>query len=149
MPGWTCCERYFEDYSVGERFAGPRKTVDQADVSAFAGLTWDFHPAHTDESFATERYGGRIAHGMLTFSIVTGLTVEYNLLAISYGYEKVRFPHPVRPGDTIAAAAEVKAKREHRRPDIGLVVKHYTGTNQDDAIVFVCEHILAVQRRGS
>lgn len=148
MPGWSYCERFFEDYHVGETTTGPRKTIDQADISAFAGLTWDFHPAHTDELFAGERYGGRIAHGMLTFSVVTGLTVEYNLLAISYGYERVRFPRPVRAGDTVGATAVVKELREHRRPNIGLVVKEYTGTNQADEVVFVCEHILAVERRG-
>jgi acyl dehydratase len=147
MPGWVYCERHYEDYAVGEATKTPRKTIDQADVSAFAGLTWDFHPAHTDEVFAAERYGGRIAHGMLTFSVVTGLTVEYNLLAISYGYEQVRFPNPVRPGDTVGATAEVVELRDHRKPEIGLVVKAYTGTNQSGDVVFACRHLLAVDRR--
>jgi len=149
MPGWTYCERYFEDYAVGETTSTPRKTIDQADISAFAGLTWDFHPAHTDEVFAAERYEGRIAHGMLTFSVVTGLTVEYNLLAISYGYERVRFPGVVRPGDTVGATAEVVELRDHRKPDIGLVVKAYTGTNQAGDVVFACQHLLAVDRRSA
>lgn len=146
MPGWSYCERYFDDYAVGERAEGPRKTIDQADISQFAGLTWDFHPAHVDDVFAVDRYGGRIAHGMLTFAVVTGLTVEYNLRAISYGYERVRFPRPVRAGDTLGATAEVVELREHRRPELGLVVKAYTGANQDGDVVFVCQHLLAVDR---
>jgi len=147
MPGWNMVERYFEDYVVGERDVERRRTVDQADVNMFAGLTLDFHPAHIDRSYADERYGGRLVHGMLTFSIVTGLNVEYNLRAISYGYEKARFPAPVKAGDTIVASAEVVELKEHRNPKIGLVTKKYTGTNQDGTVVFSCLHILAVDRR--
>lgn len=146
MPGWTYCERFFHEYVVGERTEGPRKTIDQAEIAQFAGLTWDFHPAHVDEVFAQDRYGGRIAHGMLTFSIVTGLTVEYNLRAISYGYDRVRFPGAVRAGDTLSAVAEVVELRDHRRPELGLVVKAYTGSNQHGELVFACRHLLAVDR---
>lgn len=149
MPGWQTIERYFEDYTIGERDIERRRTVDQADTTMFAGLTLDFHPAHIDESFAAPRYGGRLVHGMLTFSIVTGLCVEYNMKAISYGYEKVRFPAPVRAGDTIVAWSEVVDVAPHRKPEIGLVTKKYTGQNQDGATVFSCLHILAVDRKAS
>lgn len=147
MPGWQNCERFFEDYKIGEREPERRRTVDQADISQFAGLTLDFHPAHIDRMYADERYGGRLAHGMLTFSLVTGLNVEYNLLAISYGYEKVRFPKPVLAGDTVVAQSEVVDLQPHRRPDIGLVTKRYTGVNQRGETVFSCLHTLAVDRR--
>jgi acyl dehydratase len=147
MPGSQNCERYFEDYQIGEREPERRRTVDQADISQFAGLTLDFHPAHIDRMYADERYGGRLAHGMLTFSLVTGLNVEYNLLAISYGYEKVRFPKPVLAGDTVVAQSEVVDLQPHRRPAIGLVTKRYTGVNQRGETVFSCLHTLAVDRR--
>ncbi|MCO4319164.1 MaoC family dehydratase N-terminal domain-containing protein [Phyllobacterium sp. 21LDTY02-6] len=149
MPGWQTIERYFEDYTIGERDIERRRTVDQADTTMFAGLTLDFHPAHIDESFAAPRYGGRLVHGMLTFSIVTGLCVEYNMKAISYGYEKVRFPAPVRAGDTIVAWSEVMELTPHRKPEIGLVTKKYTGQNQDGVTVFSCLHILAIDRKAS
>jgi acyl dehydratase len=140
-------ERYFEDYEVGERQHGGQRTVDQADINLFAGLTLDFHPAHVSRLYADKRYGGRLAHGVLTFAVVNGLLVEYNLYAVSYGYEKIRFPRPVHAGDTLTATAEVVDLRPHRRDDIGLVVKHYTGLNQDEEIVLVCDHLLAVDRR--
>ncbi|QKJ88651.1 MaoC family dehydratase [Paramixta manurensis] len=149
MPGWSYAERYFEDYQLGEREPERRRTLDQADISQFAGLTLDFHPAHIDSTYADPRYGGRLVHGMLTFSLVTGLNVEYNLLAISYGYEKVRFPNPLRAGDTLIASAEVVALTPHRKPHIGLVTKQYTGKNQHGEVVFSCQHILAVERRGA
>lgn len=146
MPGWQTLERYFEDYALGEREPERRRTVDQSDINQFAGLTLDFHPAHIDRTYADERYGGRLVHGMLTFSLVTGLNVEYNLRAISYGYEKVRFPNPVRAGDTVIAQSEVVELKPHRRPDIGLVTKRYTGINQRGETVFSCLHTLAVDR---
>jgi acyl dehydratase len=148
MPGWTLVERRFEDYVLGEIDVDRSRTIDQSDVSQFAGLTLDFHPAHTDEMFASERYGGRIAHGVLTFALVTGLCVEYNMLAISYGYDRLRFPQPVRPGDTVIANSEVVDLAEHRRPEIGLVTKQYTGRNQHGDVVMSCRHILAVDRAG-
>lgn len=147
MPGWQTVERYFEDYALGEQEGERRRTVDQGDISQFAGLTLDFHPAHTDATYADPRYGGRLVHGMLTFALVTGLNVEYNLRAISYGYEKVRFPAPVRAGDTIIARSEVIELTPHKRPEIGLVTKRYIATNQDGAVVFGCLHVLAVDRR--
>lgn len=146
MPGPTSVERFFEDYSVGERYESLARTIDQADINLFAGLTLDLHPAHVDAVFAERRYGGRLAHGMLTFSLVTGLTVEYNFRAISYGYDRVRFPAAVRAGDTISAVSEVTELREHRDPMYGLVVKRYTASRQDGDVIFVCDHVLAVER---
>lgn len=147
MPGWQTVERYFEDYVVGEQDVERRRTVDQADINQFAGLTLDFHPAHIDETYAAPRYGGRLVHGMLTFSLVTGLNVEYNLRAISYGYDQVRFPGAVHAGDTIIARSEVVELKPHRRGTIGLVVKRYTATNQNGDVVFSCLHTLAVDCR--
>ncbi len=147
MPGWQNIEKYFEDYALHERDIERRRTIDQSDINQFAGLTLDFHPAHVDRVYADERYGGRLAHGMLTFSLVTGLNVEYNMLAISYGYEKVRFPKPVFAGDTVTAQTEVIGLEPHRKPTIGLVTKKYTGVNQRGEVVFSCLHTLAVDRR--
>jgi acyl dehydratase len=140
-------ERFFEDYEVGERLTSGQRTIDQADINLFAGLTQDFHPAHVSAPYANERFGGRLAHGVLTFAIVTGLLVEYNLLAVSYGYERIRFPHAVCAGDTVSATAEVVELRPHRRPEIGLVVKRYIGSNQAGDVVMACDHLLAVDRR--
>ena len=113
----------------------------------FAALTGDHHPAHTDEAFATPLFGGRIAHGVLTFGVVVGMTVELNGLAVAYGYERIRFPTTVLAGDRITATSEVIELRDHRRPELGLVTKRYTGTKADGRVAVVCDHILAVQKR--
>lgn len=148
MAGILIEQRFFDDYVLGERFRSMGRTLDQGDISLFAGITQDFHPAHVDAAFADEAYGGRIAHGMLTFAVVTGLTVEYNLAAISYGYDKVRFPAPVRAGQTVVATSEVIELRDARSPDHGLVAKQYEGRLNDGTVVFVAKHTLAVRRTG-
>ena len=140
-------ERFYEDYALDERGGGGSRTLDQSDINTFAGLTMDFHPAHVDRAFAEERFGGRLVHGVLTFGLVVGLTVEYNPRAVAYGYERIRFPRPVLAGDTITATSVVTDLSEHRRPGIGLVTKEYTGVNQHGDTVLACRHILAVDRR--
>lgn len=140
-------EKFVEDYSLGEKSVTGGKTVGHSDINAFAGLTLDFHPAHIDQVFAEAQFGNRMAHGMLTFSLVTGLACEYNLRAFSYGYDKVRFLRPVFPGDTISATSEVVGIDPRPSKPHGLVRKRYEGFNNSGELVFVCEHILAVERR--
>src|SRR5437773_1544939 len=64
----------FEDFTVGETLVSPGRTIEAADINLFAGLTGDFYPLHVDEVVAQgTRFGGRIAHGPLTFAIAVGL----------------------------------------------------------------------------
>ncbi|WP_058857053.1 MaoC family dehydratase [Nocardia jinanensis] len=139
-------DRWFEDYTLGETGTGGTRIIEAADIAWFAHLTGDHHPAHTDPGFAEPRFGSVIAHGVLTFGVVVGLTVEYNGRAVAYGYDRIRFPRPVRPGDTLRATSEVVDLADHRNPRIGLVTKQYTGTNQHGDTVLVCKHVLAVDR---
>ena len=139
-------DRYFEDYAIGETGAGRSRVIDAADIARFADLTGDHHPAHTDPGYAAPKFGSVIAHGVLTFGVVVGLTVEYNGRAVAYGYDRIRFPRPVLPGDTVRATSEVIDLADHRNPGIGLVTKQYTAVNQNGDTVLVCKHVLAVDR---
>ncbi|WP_449278049.1 MaoC family dehydratase [Leucobacter sp. GX24907] len=145
-PGVETFERVFGDYRLGETTTTGPRIISDDDIVDFARLTGDEHPAHTDAEFSTARFGGRLSHGVLTFGVVVGLTVEYNRLAVAYGYDRIRFPGPVLAGDVITATSEVIELKEHRNPDIGLVVKQYTGVNQRGEVVVVAQHTLAVQR---
>jgi len=62
--------RYFEEFQVGETLVSGRRTITEADVTAFAGLSGDFNPLHIDEVFAQSTpFKGRIAHGLLVVAI--------------------------------------------------------------------------------
>jgi 3-hydroxybutyryl-CoA dehydratase len=92
------------------------KTIEQADVDAFAGVTGDHNPVHVDEEFAkTTRFGRRIAHGMLTASLIS--SVLANKLpgeGSVYLGQTLKFVAPVFPGDEITARVTVKEIREDK-----------------------------------
>lgn len=140
--------RYFEDYAIGEVATAEPRHITADDIEAFADLTGDDHPAHTDPEFATPVYGGQISHGVLTFGVVVGMTMERNELAVAYGYDRIRFPSMLIAGERISATSEVIDLREHKRPELGLVTKRYVGTKSDGSVAVVCDHILAVRKRA-
>jgi len=108
---------YFEDYEVGERRTTPGRTITEADITNFAGLSGDWHPLHTDAEFADATpYGERVAHSMLVLSIGSALASrlgQYEALPKSfiafYGMEDVKFLAPVLIGDTIHLETEIAA----------------------------------------
>ena len=106
---------YFEDYEVGEKMVSPARTLTEADIINYAGLTGDWHPLHTDVEFAKKTpFGERVAHGMLTLCIGSSLIFrlgQYVALPKSfiafYGMDSVKFPNPARIGDTIHCEVEI------------------------------------------
>jgi len=107
-------DRNFDRLREGERFVTRGRTVTEADVVLFAGLTGDMHPQHVDAEWsAGSRFGERIAHGMLIASYAVGL--------MPFGPERVValrrvgdlvFKQPARIGDTIHVEGEIADKRE-------------------------------------
>lgn len=114
-----------EDFQVGETFVSPGRTITEADLVAFSGLTWDTNPAHTDEEHAKKSpFGKRIAHGALTLSYATGLLAKSGRMdetAIAFlSIERWEFKGPVCPGDTIRLhTTTVAAQRSRSKPDRG------------------------------
>jgi acyl dehydratase len=110
-------KRWLEDYAVGEKLVSPARTLTESDVHAFAALTGDWHPLHTDVDYAAASpFGERIAHGMLVLSVGSALIFRLGphvylprSFVAFYGMERVRFTAPVRLGDTIRLEAEVAA----------------------------------------
>jgi acyl dehydratase len=122
------------------------KTIEQADVDAFADLTGDHNPVHVDEEFAkTTRFGRRIAHGMLTASLIS--SVLANKLpgeGSVYLGQTLKFVAPVFPGDTITARVTVKEIRE----DKPIARLETVCRNQRDEIVIRGEAtVLATDKR--
>ena len=142
---------YYEDFEEGMVFETPRRTITEADIVNFACLSGDFNPLHVDEEFAKNTiFGRRIAHGALTFAVMTGL---WDMLGIIkgttiafYGVDKLRFIKPVYPGDTLRVKITVTEKKEKETG--GLVVLHNEVLNQRDEVVLVCDVKLLVKKKS-
>jgi acyl dehydratase len=143
---------YFEDVEVGFRFETPRRTVTEADLIAFAGVSGDFNPLHTDAVFAADSiYGERIAHGALVLSLATGLRQRVGLFdGTLMGLLEIRswrFKAPVLIGDTIRVVNEVAELRQTSKPDRGIMVHRVEVTKQDDTVAAEGELVLLLRRR--
>ena len=79
-------EKYFDDYQMGEIVPAASRTVTEADVVNFAGVSGDYHPLHVNDLFAQKsQFGRRIAHGMLTLTIMSGLMHSAGIAGYSVG----------------------------------------------------------------
>jgi acyl dehydratase len=142
--------QYFEDYAVGHVRETSGRTITETDIVTHAGQTGDFFPHHMDAEFCkTQPFGQRIAHGTLTFAVAVGMGAgEVNPHAMTYGYDRLRFPKPVFIGDTIRVKLAIKEKRDHKNPEYGIVVEALEAVNQRGEAVCAAEHLLLVKRKG-
>lgn len=133
---------YFEDFSVGDTFESPRRTVTETDVVMHAAMGGDWTEAHTNKEYAEDElfFGQRVAHAPLTYQIQIGLMVRMGIFertVMAYmGIEELNFPAPVFIDDTIYHELEVLEKRElETRDDGGLVALRTVIRKTDDEIV--------------
>ncbi len=131
---------YWEEWEVGAEFESPARTVTEADIVAFAGLSGDYNPLHVNEEYCkTTIFGGRIAHGPLVYAIAAGLLFQLHLyddtLIAFLGFENLKFTKPVKPGDTIRARIKVLDKRESSHSDRGIMRRQLLVLNQLGEVV--------------
>ncbi|HEC35202.1 MAG TPA: dehydratase [Anaerolineae bacterium] len=131
--------QYFEELTVGGAVESPGRTITEADILSFAGLSGDYNPLHTDAEYArTTIFGERIAHGLLGLSIASGLAWRTGLVegtAEALVSVDWKFRAPIRIGDTIRLRAEVSKKKEMPRLGGGFVTLTTTLLNQRDEVV--------------
>ena len=129
------------DFTPGQK-ARWTKTITEADVQAFAGITGDFNPLHVDREFAARsRFGERIAHGILTAGVISAvLGMRLPGPGGIFLSQTLAFLRPVRFGDTVTAEAEVLAWR----PDKRVLTLRTTCTNQHAETVLDGEAVLLV-----
>ncbi len=141
---------FFEDFEVGQRRETLGRTITESDIVMHAGQTGDFYPHHVDAEWCrAQPFGRRIAHGTLVFSVAMGMqATDVNPEAFSYGYDRLRFVKPVFIGDTITVAVSIKEKREHKKPELGMVVEQIEVRNQKHETVLACEHLILANRRN-
>jgi acyl dehydratase len=144
-------ELCWDDATVGDECISPTYEVTEARVMAYADLTGDHTPVHTDEAYArTTPFGTRVAHGLFGLAIADGLKTisEYRFLpGMSLGWTW-DFVGPIKLGDTLLVKFRVGSKRESRsRPDWGIVVLPTELINQRGEVVQKGEHRLMIPRR--
>jgi acyl dehydratase len=131
--------RTYDEFEIGATYVTPRRTIIDADIMSFAGLTGDFNPVHTDDIFAAGTdFGGRIAHGPMLVGMAFGLASRAGLFdgtvlaLLDIGW---KFMGPVRSQDTVLVRVTVLDKRPTKKPDRGVVELRLDILNQRDECV--------------
>jgi 3-hydroxybutyryl-CoA dehydratase len=142
---------FFEDYSIGEIFVSPGRTITETDIVLFSAFTGDWHPLHTDVEYAVKTpFKGRIAHGML--GLVVGMATLFRLgpyvvlpksFIAFYGMESVRFTAPVRIGDTIHNEMTIKSLSEKDEKRGVIEAENIIKNQRGEAVIVYVTKILA------
>jgi len=143
---------YLEDLAAGQKYGSGRIKVEVERVKSFAA-EFDPQPFHLDEAAARDTlFRGLAASGWHTAALTMRLLVEGELRPaggiIGAGFDELRWPRPVRPGDELRVESEVLEVRPSKsRPEQGLVKLRTTTYNQDGEAVQISVGNLVVQRR--
>lgn len=143
---------YLEDFAVGQTFRSRRLQIAKDRIKTF-GAEFDPQPFHLDEEAARDTiFRGLAASGWHTAAVTMRLLVESDLKPaggiVGAGFDELRWPRPVRPGDELRIESEVLEVRPSRsRPDQGLIKVRTTTLNQNDEAVQVTIGNLVVPRR--
>jgi oxepin-CoA hydrolase/3-oxo-5,6-dehydrosuberyl-CoA semialdehyde dehydrogenase len=148
--------RHFEDLEIGHSLLTHRRTVSEADIVNFGGVSGDYFYMHFDEIAARDtQFGKRIAHGYFVLSAAAGLFVSPapGPVLANYGLDNLRFVAPVAIGDTIRARLTCKRKVDRHRTDEqgrgqGVVAWDVQVTNQNDELVASYDILTLVQKRA-
>jgi 3-hydroxybutyryl-CoA dehydratase len=135
-------KKKFEDIQIGEK-ATFGKTITEADVFAFAGITGDFNPLHVNAEYAKDTlFKRRVAHGMLTAGLIDQTLTNMGGLGTIHLSQVVKFTAPVFIGDTVTVVSEVSAKDAGKNR---LTIKS-TIANQDGKTVLEGEAVVMMGR---
>ena len=143
---------YFEEFETGAKYVSQGRTVTEADVVAFAGVSGDFNPLHTDARFAAGTpFGERIAHGMLTVAMSTGMSNWTGIFAgttIALLEQNIKYTGAVKIGDTVHLEMEVTEKKETSKPDRGIINIAARMLNDGEQVVVDMKWTLMMKRKA-
>jgi oxepin-CoA hydrolase/3-oxo-5,6-dehydrosuberyl-CoA semialdehyde dehydrogenase len=148
--------KWYEDLAIGDSLLTHRRTVGEADIVAFGGISGDYFYMHFDEIAAkASPFGQRIAHGYFVLSAAAGLFVSPapGPVLANYGLDTLRFVKPVGIGDTIRARLTCKRKTDRQKTDAngvgqGVVAWDVEVTNQHGELVASYDILTLVAKRG-
>jgi acyl dehydratase len=131
---------FFEDLHEGDTFVSAARTVTEADLVAFAGISGDFNPIHMDAVFSSNgRYGQRVVHGLLGMSIATGLLDRMGIfdgtMVAMLEINEWRFLAPVFIGATVRLEMIIEGKRRTSSGDTGILQRRLRLLDQDDQVL--------------
>jgi acyl dehydratase len=143
---------YFEEFQPAQKIITAGRTVTEADVVNFAGLSGDYNQMHVDEAYSQKTtFGKRVAHGLLVVSIVSGLAVQTGVMeGTVMAFREInewKFARPVFFGDTVHAVLEVREKKELRRIGGGSVTIELDVINQNDEVVMKGDWVVLIATR--
>lgn len=133
--------RYYEDLEVGQVYKHPvTRTATDVDNILFVTLSHNPQPLHMDDEFGKKSmYGTRVVSSLWTLAFVNAQAVMPLTLGTTMGnlgYEEIRFPNPVRIGDTLRSETHILSKRESAKyPNAGIVTFEHVGYNQREEVV--------------
>ena len=141
---------YFDDFTLGERFQSPGRTLGDAHFLLFAGLTGDNHPIHYDEDYARRtQFGARVAHGPLVMAMsalgASAYAQRLEASMIAFVEQGCRFRKPVLLGDTVHAEFEVAGLE--RKGDRGVLRLRVSLRNQRGEEVLEGHHVYLLRCR--
>lgn len=140
---------YFSDIPVEAEYSSVGRTVTEADIVLYAGISGDHNPLHTDEKWVLENtdFKSRIAHGLLTLSIGEGLSCQEvdNWQILAFLEVQRKMVGAVYPGDRIYQHVKVTSKRpSSSKPDRGIVTLDVEVRNQEEVAVQLGSNILLI-----
>ena len=142
---------HFEEFEVGQKMITAARTVTEADIVNFAGVTGDFNQIHTDAVYAAQdTFGQRIAHGLLIQSIAVGLVVQSGMIegsVLAFRELTAKMSLPVFIGETIHVVGEVVQTKALRRLGGGNVTFKYGVINNEGKTVQRGEWIMLVKSK--
>jgi acyl dehydratase len=142
---------WFEEFEQGMEIESRGRTITEADIVTFAGVSGDYNPMHTDAEYAkTTQFGGRIAHGALVFSVITGLLYQTNVLedtVIAFIEFSMKLRKPTYIGDTIRVYGKVSNTRKMTSAGGGIVTIDLKALNQHGDTVQKGEVLLMIRSK--
>jgi len=140
----------FEQFNIGDVYVCQGRTITEADVVHFAGISGDYNPLHTNEEFGkTTPFGGRIAHGVLVLAIATGQINQTGLFegtALALLQQTIKYVGVVKFGDTIHLEFKIAEKKETSKPDRGIITMENIVVNQNSQTVIEIQEVIMIKR---
>ncbi len=144
---------YFEDFEPGDKAQTMARTITEADIVNFMGVSGVFEELHMNTEYIREHsmFGQRVSPGPLTFIIAEGLAVQLGLIHHTgmalLGIDHMRWPAPTFCGDTIGVEIVVLEKKETSKPDRGVITFDHVVRKQTGEVVLQMHKVRMLRRR--